>query len=1061
MNRTILTVLAALQFAGAAFSANSTWSSAVDGAWDDPTNWSTNPFFPNNGNGAASYDAFIDVTGSDYAVTLVTDVTLQSLTLDSANATLRHLGGILSVGTATLTSGTFRLDGGTIQGGTFDVGAGANFTVTNNANNRFDGVTVDGTLSLAAFNARVTLENGADLRGTVNMSGTFAPRIIFNQTGTISGPLTINMDSDNIYAGTDFLTVEGDHTLTLGSGVTVRGMGAIGTTQFVAGGSSALINQGTISADVGNRTLSIGSASTGFSNEGTLNVLNGATVQINAPNWSNTGTINVLDNSTLNLVTDTSVAALGTVNNPSGTVYLRAGFDNEGGSHALSPAQGSYIFDGARVFGGGTVTVNPGRPLLLTNNANNRFDGVTVDGTLSLAAFNARVTLENGADLRGTVNMSGTFAPRIIFNQTGTISGPLTINMDSDNIYAGTDFLTVEGDHTLTLGSGVTVRGMGAIGTTQFVAGGSSALVNQGTISADVGNRTLYIGNCASTTFTNRGTLEAVNGANLVIAGAFSQQAGVVRMGVTSVLDVQCGMVISGGAFEVIAPPGYAFSNNQQFPIIHGGPINGSFSSLSFPSLESVDVGAFWDTSALYGSGKITVISGTESYSSGGHVVSDPILTGRLFFDDGGNVDFNGGDTGAGALDFGGSSVVHSTSVIKCFRLIRSGNHGFVQLPAIEFASTDNTTVPHVFVGPASFISFQSLASVGQGSSIIFHGGGTAILNGPSPGIPHIQLGSDEEDAGILCIRSNLSLGTDRFDFVRGALHALSQMRGANAIGNDVRLGPALDSEGLVFTGLDMELAGNLTLYAPPGGPVAHVLTFDNTTRFLTALGAMEGGGSSSGVSIKGNGTLILQAPMNAVSAPMMVEGAGLIVNGTLAPTSLSIARNGLLGGSGEIQSDVTIGEGVLSPGNSPGLLTIDGDLFGSALTLFEFELGADVLTYDVLQVSGTIHLAGGEFRLTNADNVPLQEGDLLRVFTGLGDSDPVITGTFAAFDLPPLDSGLEWDTSNLYNHGQLSVVPQNVPEPGALSLGVLGCAVVFGIRRGSSGSRQRYHLGA
>src|SRR5687768_11049203 len=64
----------------------SNWLSAVNGTWSDASKWSTNPNYPNNGTPpATTYDAVIDAIGSAYVVTLNSNVTVDMLTLNSAN----------------------------------------------------------------------------------------------------------------------------------------------------------------------------------------------------------------------------------------------------------------------------------------------------------------------------------------------------------------------------------------------------------------------------------------------------------------------------------------------------------------------------------------------------------------------------------------------------------------------------------------------------------------------------------------------------------------------------------------------------------------------------------------------------------------------------------------------------------------------------------------------------------------------------------------------------------------------------------------------------------------
>ena len=112
-------------FATAGFAADvtSTWNTATSGNWNVNANWTNVPAlggFPNNGNGGvATYDATISPTGSPYTVTLNTNVTLEDLLLNSANATLSHTSGTLTAtGAINLTAGTFSLAGGTIANST-------------------------------------------------------------------------------------------------------------------------------------------------------------------------------------------------------------------------------------------------------------------------------------------------------------------------------------------------------------------------------------------------------------------------------------------------------------------------------------------------------------------------------------------------------------------------------------------------------------------------------------------------------------------------------------------------------------------------------------------------------------------------------------------------------------------------------------------------------------------------------------------------------------------------------------------------------------------------------
>ena len=109
---------------------DSTWLSPVSGTWNVGTNWSTSPNAPNNGSPAgATYRAIIDATGAAYTVTLNSGVTIDELMLNSADATITHTTGTFSAALANLMSGVYRLQGGTISGGTWNV-TGGSFQLT-------------------------------------------------------------------------------------------------------------------------------------------------------------------------------------------------------------------------------------------------------------------------------------------------------------------------------------------------------------------------------------------------------------------------------------------------------------------------------------------------------------------------------------------------------------------------------------------------------------------------------------------------------------------------------------------------------------------------------------------------------------------------------------------------------------------------------------------------------------------------------------------------------------------------------------------------------------------
>jgi len=144
----------------------------------------------------------------------------------------------------------------------------------------------------------------------------------------------------------------------------------------------------------------------------------------------------------------------------------------------------------------------------------------------------------------------------------------------------------------------------------------------------------------------------------------------------------------------------------------------------------------------------------------------------------------------------------------------------------------------------------------------------------------------------------------------------------------------------------------------------------------------------------------------------------------------------GVCSGSGTIAGDLNNPGGTVSPGNSPGVMVVEGnfDQGSDGTLLIELAGTAAGSEHDVLQVDGEAALAG-TLQVSLIDGYGPQAGDSFDILD-FGS----ITGDFHQILLPDLASGLAWDDSGLLVHGSLSVVP----EPTTLVLlslvGLIGC---------------------
>lgn len=522
------------------------WNNPSGGAWNSASNWM--PAAVPNNTGADTYSATIGLVSSTYSVGISTDATIDGLLLNSPTATVNHTGGTLRVThEANLQAGTYRLNGGTLAGGVWNVGSAA-LILTPNVRNTLDGVDLRGSLNLLSSSSyALDLKGGTTYQGDLAISENdqitfYDYPVVDNHSFTFS---TTNSGNSLTFRGTAAPTMLGANCLIRGSSGSIS--------DYLGQG---IVNAGRISADIqvpsGSQYLRVSCAN--FSNEGVIeaknrgglrlqgsNLINTASGQLTADpncfidvvagsdtvftnygsvtlhqaaltlssNWSNRGVI-YADNSTVNLGYAFTTAQIGTIHRTGGTINITGTLDNSGDTLQLDASTGSWNLMGGYIKGG-FIQCTDGAQLVPIAGLIGTLDGATLQAPLMLSTSNTAWRLRNNASFQGDARLSAG-GVRLIYSGGQTIEDKTFQHAST----VGTTEFLVEGPGEVTLGPTSVIRGgSGAIGPN----GPATTMVSfriRGAISADQAGSTLELRG-GSINYSNEGLVEARNGGTVAI----------------------------------------------------------------------------------------------------------------------------------------------------------------------------------------------------------------------------------------------------------------------------------------------------------------------------------------------------------------------------------------------------------------------------------------------------------------------------------------------------------------------------------------------------------------
>jgi len=923
-------------------------------------------------------------------------------------------------------------------------GDSASQTMTfNNTTKTFSlgaGSVVDfGSVSLSGTNGLI--KSGA---GTLALTGAYTGGFTLNAGNVIArGDYALGSGSATIYGGAigavgnyaavtrtgGPIKVYGDFQLGIANspasdsanmtfGTPGNGFDLTGSARTITLGSSGTM---TFGKAVTNGSLTLNRLSSGsagqfsLANAGSLtNPLSSLTldsVQVNASGTSvNLGTGNVTlkgaDATRLNINANWTVANTFTIENSAGTKTITAGSD---------------------------ATIN-GK---ITNNDST--------GGFTIGAGNG-LTLTIGA-----IGGTGTTGVRF-----GSSELPGTVVMTGSSNYAGdtridSSTLKMSGAGYVSSGGNLVFRGSGTAtfdlnGTTQTVAGLDDSLL-AGSIRSSAANGKLIVGGSSNSTF--QGTiasganvsLEKAGSGTLTLSGSNSYTggttltAGTLALGSANAIGASGTISFGGGTLQSSASntTDYSarFSNaaSQQYKVDTNGQ------NVTLASNLTSSGGSF----TKLGTGAVT-LSGSNTYS-GGTTVSAGSLVGTT-------ASLQGAITNNAAVTFDQATGGTYSGAMSGSGLVTKLGTGAVTLSGANTYSGGTTVSEGSLVGTTSSLQ----GAITNNAAVTFNQSTDGTYSGAMAG------------SGALA-----KLGTGALTLSGSNTYTGGTTLTAGTLG--VGNASALGSGNLAVNGGTLDLKGSSITVATLSGSSGGIIT-SSTTGAVTLTGssasdATYGGAIQNGTGTvafvkRGAGTLTLSGT-STYSGATTVSAGTLLVNGSLTNSAVTVGNGGTLGGSGTIGALVTVQSGgVLSPGNSPGVLAAAAlDLQAGSTTFMQVvgsgsAAGVAGTGYDQMRITTASRLTyGGELVLSFIDSPLFDNGTLFSLFYFTGTAGGGFTSVRTASGSSSY-SGMafqynangNWYTPDNLNGQYLVFSPASgqlaiVPEPSTWVMAAIGAGLV------------------
>lgn len=192
-------------------------------------------------------------------------------------------------------------------------------------------------------------------------------------------------------------------------------------------------------------------------------------------------------------------------------------------------------------------------------------------------------------------------------------------------------------------------------------------------------------------------------------------------------------------------------------------------------------------------------------------------------------------------------------------------------------------------------------------------------------------------------------------------------------------------------------------------GAGAGTLNVNHTDTDYLFAATLTGGGTLN----HHGGTTVMTGRSDTFSGPTNVTGGTLVIEGSLAASSVTVAGTGMLGGTGTIGELSVNAGGAIAPGRSIGTLKVSGDVLFSPHSLYDVEINASGAS-DRIEAGGAATLTGGVVWVQSASGAYSigARYTILTAQAGISGTFDQVVGTRPT---PFLDFGLSYDVGNVY----------------------------------------------